>query len=76
MHYPNLKMHKYIWIWLAVFAAFAASFPIAMIRVSQTDKFAGQPLNSWTCNGQVPSQRTVTQFASCVQLTPTSNPAQ
>ena len=75
MQHSSLKMHKYVWVWLAVFAAFAASFPVAMMRVSQTDKFAGQPLNSWTCEGQVPVQRTVTPFATCVQLKPTSNSA-
>jgi hypothetical protein len=76
MQYTRLKMHKYIWIGVAVFAAFAASFPIAMMRVSQTDKFSGQPLNSWTCEGQVPPQRTVTQFTTCTQLKATSNSAQ
>lgn len=73
MHHSSFKMHKYIWVWVAVFAAFTASFPIAMMRVSQTDKFAGQPLNSWTCQGQVPSQRAVIQFATCAQLKPGSN---
>lgn len=75
MQHPSFKMHKYVWAWVAVFSAFAASFPVAMMRVSQTEKFAGQPLNSLACKGQMPTQRTVTQFASCVQLKPTSNSA-
>jgi hypothetical protein len=68
-------MHKYVWIWLTVFAAFTASFPVAMMRVSQTDKFVGQPLNSLTCEGQMPTQRSITQFATCAQLKLKSNPA-
>lgn len=75
MQDSTIKMHKYVWGWVAIFAAFAASFPAAMMRVSQTDKFADQPLNSLTCEGQMPIQRTVTQFATCVQLKPTLNPA-
>lgn len=68
MQEPSIKMHKYVWGCVAIFAAFAASFPVAMMRVSQTDKFAGQPINSLTCEGQMPTQRTVTQFTTCVQL--------
>ena len=66
----TIKMHKYIVGWVAIFAAFSVSFPVAMMRVSQTDKFAGQPLNSLTCEGQLPTQRTVTHFATCTQLKP------
>lgn len=73
MQTTTFKLHKYVWGWAAIFAAFAASFPIAMIRVSQTDKFAGQPFNSLTCEGQVPAQRSITQFASCSQLQTSSN---
>lgn len=69
MHHSTIKLHTYIWGWVAILAAFAASFPIAMMRVSQTAKFAAQPLNSWTCEGQLPPQRTVTQFATCAQKT-------
>lgn len=76
MQNTSLKMHKYVWAWVAVFAAFAASFPIAMMRVSQTEKFTGQPLNSLTCEGQVPTQRIVTQFVTCVQPKSTSSPTQ
>ena len=75
MQYSTCKMHKYIWGWVVIFAAFAGSLPIAMMRVSQTDKFADQPLNSWTCEGQMPTQRTVTQFSTCTQLKTTSNSA-
>lgn len=66
----TIKMHKYIAGWVAIFVVFAVSFPVAMMRVSQTDKFAGQPLNSLTCEGQMPTQRAVTQFATCTQLKP------
>jgi hypothetical protein len=61
-------MHRSVLGWLVIFAAFAASFPIAMMRVSQTAQFAGQPVKSLTCKGQHSSQRTITQFQTCVQL--------
>ena len=67
MQHPSFKMHKYVWAWVTVFATFTVSFPVAMMRVSQTDKFVGQPLNSLTCEGQMPTQRAVTQFATCAQ---------
>lgn len=69
----SINLHKYIWAWVAVFAAFVVSFPIAMMRVSKTDKFAGQPFKSLTCEGQTPTQQTVTQFSNCAQLNAASN---
>lgn len=74
MQTTTFKLHRYVWGWAAIFAAFAASFPVAMMRVSQTDKFAGQPFNSLTCEGKIPVQRSVTQFSSCAQLKATSTP--
>ncbi|WP_348256387.1 hypothetical protein [Leptolyngbya sp. PL-A3] len=68
MKHSSFKMHKYVWAWVAIFAAFAASFPMAMLRVSQTEKFAGQPFKSLTCEGQSPTQQQITQFSSCAQL--------
>gem|GEM_PF-4010750 len=65
-------MHKYILGWAVIFAAFVVSFPMAMMRVSNTDKFAGQPFKSKTCEGEIPTQPTVTQFATCAQLQATS----
>ena len=62
------KMHRYIWAWLGVVAAFAATFPIAMLRVSQTENFVDQPLNSWTCAGQEADQRQVVTFSQCAAM--------
>lgn len=67
----TLKMQKYVLGWIAIFVAFVASFPLAMIRVSQSEKFSGQPLNSLTCTGQVPAERSVTEFTDCTQLNAT-----
>jgi hypothetical protein len=32
-------LHRYVWGLMAVFSAFAISFPIALWRVSQSDRF-------------------------------------
>jgi hypothetical protein len=74
MAVSSLKMHKYVWGGIAIFIAFAASFPLAILRVSQTSKFAGQPFNSLTCEGAQPGQRTVTKFATCIQGASAVNP--
>lgn len=65
----SLRMHKYVWGGVVIFSAFCVTFPIAMARVSQSEKFLGQPLKSLTCNGKIPDQQIVTQFSSCVQIT-------
>jgi hypothetical protein len=61
---PNstAKMHKYILGLTGVMIAFGVSFPIAMIRVSATPKFAGQPLNSQTCDSKQPATRAITSW--------------
>jgi hypothetical protein len=61
------KMHRYVWGWMAIFVAFTVSFPVAMMRVSQTPKFVGQPLKSLNCKGQSLSRKTATPFATCLQ---------
>jgi hypothetical protein len=66
-------MQKYVLGWIAIFVAFVASFPVAIIRVSQSEKFWGQPLNSLTCEGQMPAERSVTEFTNCTQLNATSS---
>ena len=38
---PAQKMHRLGWILVGVFTAMAASFPLAMFRVSQDAKFDG-----------------------------------
>lgn len=37
---PAKELHKYVWIMVGVFGLVAASFPIAMMRVSKDKKFA------------------------------------
>ncbi len=64
----SLKMHKYVWGGVAIFSAFCVTFPIAMARVSQHEKFSGQPLKSLTCDGKIPSQKQITPFAVCLQM--------
>jgi hypothetical protein len=43
-------------------SAFAMTVPIAMLRVSSTEKFAGQPFNSQTCETASPTQRQVVNW--------------
>lgn len=68
MKTSSLKMHKYVWALLAVFTAFVGSFPLAMMRVSQTEKFAEQHVKSLTCTGQIPDRQMVIKSTSCTQL--------
>jgi hypothetical protein len=72
MERSTVWMHKYIWGWVLLFSAIVGSFSIAMHRVSQTEKFAGQAVVSWTCEGKTPSEKTVTKFVDCAKLTTTN----
>jgi hypothetical protein len=38
---PAQKMHKIVFAFVGIFALFAVTYPIAMWRVSQMDKFRG-----------------------------------
>lgn len=40
------RMHRVVWILVGVFGLFAVTFPIAMWRVSNMDKFQGSPVKS------------------------------
>ena len=64
----QFKMHQYILGGVGLFLAFAATLPIAMMRVSKTDKFAEQPFTSLTCEGQQPPGREVVTFETCAQM--------
>jgi hypothetical protein len=48
---PVKRMHQIVWSLVAVFTACAVTFPIAMVRVSQMEKFKGSHLKSWTDQG-------------------------
>ncbi len=62
------KMHWLVMGWMSVGALFTISFPVAMWRVSQTPKFAGQAFNSLNCAGKMPAERTVTTSETCASL--------
>lgn len=66
----TLKMHKYVWGLVIVMGGFILTFPIAMLRISSTEKFAGQPFNSQTCEGKQPKERKfVSWIETCSQMT-------
>jgi hypothetical protein len=48
------KMHNIVWILLGVFTLFAATFPTALWRVSQMDKFRGFHVKSLSLEGKLP----------------------
>jgi hypothetical protein len=64
-----LKMHKYVLAWVGLLVAFGATIPIAMLRVSRTPEFAGQPFNSQTCEAATPETRLVVNWKEhCLPL--------
>ena len=42
------SMHKFVWLCLSVFVLFGVTTPIAMMRVSQMEKFKGSHVKSMT----------------------------
>ncbi|NJR38879.1 MAG: hypothetical protein HC781_08635 [Leptolyngbyaceae cyanobacterium CSU_1_4] len=65
----TLKMHKYILIWVGILITFGITFPIAMARVSQTEKFSGQAIKSLGCNGKSLKTRSVVSWLeTCSQM--------
>ena len=56
------QMQKIVLGLAGVMSAFAITVPIAMLRVSSTAKFAGQPFNSQTCETANPAQRQVVNW--------------
>ncbi len=69
MKMSTLKMHKPILVWVGVFIAFVATLPIAMSRVSQNEKFAGQHVKSLTCEGQKPEvEGVISWIETCSQM--------
>jgi hypothetical protein len=59
-------MQRYVVGAAGIMTAMVVSFSIAMIRVSSTQKFAGQPFNSQTCATDTPNQRQVVSwFQTC-----------
>jgi hypothetical protein len=48
------EMHKTVWVSVGVLTLFFMTFPIAMWRVSQKEKFRGFHVKSFTIEGQSP----------------------
>jgi len=51
---PAREMHKIVWVSVGVLTLFFRTFPIAMWRVSQKEKFRGFHIRSLTIDGQIP----------------------
>ena len=51
---PAREMHKIVWVNVGVLTLFFMTFPIAMWRVSQKEKFRGFHVKSFTIEGQSP----------------------
>lgn len=47
------EMHKIVWILLGVFSLFAVTFPTALWRVSQMDKFKDFHVKSFPLEGKI-----------------------
>jgi hypothetical protein len=62
------QMHKIVLGLTGLMSLFAISIPIAMLRVSATQKFAGQPLRSQTCATQTPIDRKVLSWIECSRM--------
>lgn len=54
---PSQPMHKYVLILVGIWTLLAITFPLALRRVSDSEKFAGFHVKSLTLEGQLPSQR-------------------
>lgn len=69
MQQSTARMHQGVFGLVGVMATFAVTFTIAMVRVSQTEKFAGQPFNSQTCEAKVQSgDRKVVSWSDTCRL--------
>ncbi len=70
MQNSSARMHQCIFGLVGLMAMFAVTIPIAMQRVSSTEKFANQPFNSQTCEAQKPEKRRVVSWLeTCRYLT-------
>ncbi len=56
------QIHYIVFGLIGVMSAFAITVPIAIVRVSSTEKFAGQALNSQTCETYNPPKRQVVSW--------------
>ena len=51
---PAREMHKTVWVSVGVLTLFFLTFPIAIWRISQKEKFPGFHVKSFTIEGQSP----------------------
>ena len=61
---PAREMHKIVWVSVGVLTLFFMSFPIAMWRVSQKEKFRGFHVKSLTIGGQNPAHAVANAVAN------------
>ncbi len=47
------KLHGYVLGMVGLFVVISATFPLAMMRISQHEKFDGQTVKSFNCEGKV-----------------------
>jgi hypothetical protein len=52
---PAREMHKIVWVGVGVLTLFFVTYPIAMWRVSQKEKFRGSHIKSLTIEGKNPA---------------------
>jgi len=52
---PAREMHQIVWVSVGVLTLFFLTFPFAMWRVSQKEKFPGFHVKSFTIEGQNPA---------------------
>jgi hypothetical protein len=62
------QMHKIVLGLAGVMSLFVITIPLAMLRVSATQKFAGQPLRSQTCEAHTPISRKVLSWLECARM--------
>lgn len=53
---PAQTMHKFVWSCLGILGLFVITTPLAMQRVSQTEKFKGSHVKSLTDDWKMPKQ--------------------
>jgi hypothetical protein len=68
MKNSTIEMHKIVLGLMGVMSAFAIAIPIAMLRVGATQKFAGQPLRSQTCETHTSVKRKVLSWLECSRM--------
>jgi hypothetical protein len=62
------QMHKIVLSLTGVMSLFVITIPLAMLRVSATQQFAGQPLRSQTCAAHTPIKRKVLSWLECARM--------